>query len=201
MTEIDSPTSPFLLRRLAALTYDILLVLPLIMACVALVMGIRTLLGLGPADDGTVQLDANLVRLLALLTTMAFFCWFWLKNGQTLGMQAWRIKLVTMTGDCARPAPGPGAQPGRRPIGGLPRAGIPVVPGGSQWLLLARLPVGNQTAVAARQEQGESEEVARFRNRARLTSTQSPGPLAVLYSVCRPIVIHYAARQRTGNPT
>ena len=103
MTDDDTTTSPFLLRRLAALTYDILLVLPLIMACVALVMGIRTLLGLGPADDGTVQLDANLVRLLALLTSMAFFCWFWLKNGQTLGMQAWRIKLVTMTGD--RPGP------------------------------------------------------------------------------------------------
>ena len=98
MTEDSTLPSPFLLRRLAALTYDILLVLPLIMACVALVMGARTLLGLGPADDGTVQLDANLVRLVALLTAMAFFCWFWLKNGQTLGMQAWRIKLVTFAG-------------------------------------------------------------------------------------------------------
>jgi uncharacterized RDD family membrane protein YckC len=98
MTDDNTLPSPFLLRRLAALTYDILLVLPLIMACVALVMGIRSLLGLGPADDGTVRLDANLVRLLALLTTLAFFCWFWLKNGQTLGMQAWRIKLVTLKG-------------------------------------------------------------------------------------------------------
>jgi len=98
MTDDNALPSPFLLRRLAALTYDIFLVLPLIMTSVALVMGIRTLLGLGPADDGTVQLDANLVRLLALLTAMAFFCWFWLKNGQTLGMQAWRIKLVTFEG-------------------------------------------------------------------------------------------------------
>jgi uncharacterized RDD family membrane protein YckC len=73
-------------------------VLPLVMACVALVMGVRTLLGLGPADDGTVQLDANLVRLVALFTTMLFFSWFWLKNGQTLGMQAWRIKLVGFDG-------------------------------------------------------------------------------------------------------
>ena len=104
MTDDGTLPSPLLPRRLAALTYDILLVLPLIMTCVALVMGVRTLLGLGPADDGTVQLDANLVRLLALLTAMAFFCWFWLKNGQTLGMQAWRIKLVTLTGA----APGPG---------------------------------------------------------------------------------------------
>ena len=91
--------SPFLLRRLAALLYDLLLVLPLIMACVALVMGLRTLLGLGAAEDGTVQLNAYLVRTVAALTTMAFFGWFWLKNGQTLGMQAWRIKLVDFSGE------------------------------------------------------------------------------------------------------
>lgn len=68
------------------------------MACVALLMGVRTLLGLGAAVDGTVQLNPNLVRLVALLTAMAFFSWFWLKSGQTLGMQAWRIKLVGFDG-------------------------------------------------------------------------------------------------------
>ena len=68
------------------------------MVCVALVMGVRTLMGLGPADDGTVQLDANFVRLVALFTAMLFFGWFWLKNGQTLGMQAWRLKLVGFDG-------------------------------------------------------------------------------------------------------
>ena len=74
------------------------------MISVTLVMGIRSWLGFGPADDGTVQLDANLVRLVALLTAMAFFGWFWLKNGQTLGMQAWRIKLVGF--DDAQPTAG-----------------------------------------------------------------------------------------------
>ncbi len=74
------------------------------MVCVIIVMGVRTLLGLGPADDGTVQLDANLVRLVALFTAMVFFGWFWLKNGQTLGMQAWRIKLVDFDG--AQPTAG-----------------------------------------------------------------------------------------------
>ncbi len=78
--------------------YDTLLVLPLIMICVALVMGVRSLLGLGPADDGTVQLNANLVQFIAVLTAVLFFGWFWLKNGQTLGMQAWRIKLVGFDG-------------------------------------------------------------------------------------------------------
>lgn len=98
MTDDKPLPYPALPRRLAALVYDILLVLPLIMTCVALVMGVRSLLGLGPADDGTVQLDANLVRVLGFLTTAVFFSGFWLKSGQTLGMQAWRIKLEAFDG-------------------------------------------------------------------------------------------------------
>ena len=29
---------------------------------------------------------------------VSFFSWFWIKNGQTLGMQAWRIKLISTDG-------------------------------------------------------------------------------------------------------
>lgn len=90
--------SPFLLRRLAAMIYDTLLVLPVIMASVALFMGVRTLLGLGPAADGTVQLNPIIVQLIALASATAFFSAFWLNKGQTLGMQAWRIKLVNFSG-------------------------------------------------------------------------------------------------------
>ena len=97
MTDLEPPR-PFLLRRLAAMIYDILLVLPLIMVSVALAMGLRSLLGLGPSAEGIVRLNAHLVQLIAALTVMAFFSWFWLKNGQTLGMQAWRIKLVSFDG-------------------------------------------------------------------------------------------------------
>ena len=97
MTEQLPP--PFLLRRLAAMIYDTLLVLPIIMASVAVFMGVRTLLVGSPAADTVVQLDANLVRLVALSTLIGFFCWFWIKNGQTLGMQAWRIKLVDFKGE------------------------------------------------------------------------------------------------------
>jgi uncharacterized RDD family membrane protein YckC len=98
MTESFVKRSPSLLRRLAAMLYDTFLVLPLIMVAVALFMGLRALLGIGPDADGTVQLNAHLVQLIALLTVVAFFSWFWLKNSQTLGMQAWRIKLVQTTG-------------------------------------------------------------------------------------------------------
>ena len=36
-------------------------------------------------------------QLYLLVISIGFFCLFWRKNGQTLGMQAWRIKLE----DCA----------------------------------------------------------------------------------------------------
>ena len=89
---------PFLLRRLAAIVYDTLLVLPLIMVSVAVFLGLHSLLIGAPEADDVVQLDAGLVRLVALLTVMGFYSAFWLKSGQTLGMQAWRIKLVTHAG-------------------------------------------------------------------------------------------------------
>lgn len=104
MNDRTVSTSPFLLRRLAAMIYDTLLVLPLIMASVAVFMGVRTLIVGSPGEGEVVQLDAILVRLVALVTVIGFFCWFWSKNGQTLGMQAWRIKLVDFSGQ----QPGPG---------------------------------------------------------------------------------------------
>ena len=99
MNDSTAQSSPFLLRRLAAMVYDTCLVLPLIMASVALFMGARTLLWGPAADDTAAQLDANMVRLVALVCTTGFFCAFWVKSGQTLGMQAWRIKLVNFSGE------------------------------------------------------------------------------------------------------
>ena len=96
----DGPTQkpPFLLRRLASMVYDTLLVLPLIMAGVALFMGARTFIWGSAAGAGGTPLDANIVQLVALVCTTGFFCAFWSKSGQTLGMQAWRLKLVTFSG-------------------------------------------------------------------------------------------------------
>jgi uncharacterized RDD family membrane protein YckC len=99
MTETTQTEHPSLLRRLAAIVYDTFLVLPLVMVAVAIGLGLRTALGLEPYDDSRVSiLDANLVRLIELTAVVAFFCYFWLKNGQTLSMQAWRIKLVNSAG-------------------------------------------------------------------------------------------------------
>lgn len=86
---------PGLLRRLAAMVYDTLLVLPLIMVTVAIALGLRSVLG-GAADA---ILPPVIVQALAIVCCIGFFAVFWLKSGQTLGMQAWRIKLVPMPGN------------------------------------------------------------------------------------------------------
>ena len=96
----DKLPSPALPRRLAALLYDVLLVLPLIMFSAFLLMGLRSLFtGEGAGELGSPALHPTLVQLVAWLTACAFFCSFWGVGGQTLGMQAWRIKLVTTTGE------------------------------------------------------------------------------------------------------
>jgi len=87
--------APGLARRLAAMVYDTLLVVPLIMVSVALAMGLRRLLG--PVADEILPPWA--VQSIAIFCCIGFFGVFWLKSGQTLGMQAWRIRLVPSPGN------------------------------------------------------------------------------------------------------
>ena len=70
--------------------YDSLLVIPLIMAGTALVLGLGQLL----AMDRESLAPAWAVQAVAVLSCAGFFIIFWMKSGQTLGMQAGRIKLV-----------------------------------------------------------------------------------------------------------
>jgi uncharacterized RDD family membrane protein YckC len=86
--------SPSLLRRLAAMLYDGLLVV----ALVAVVNAIALAATVRLTSGGQEVLPPHLVQLLTLVSIVGFFCLFWLKNGQTLGMQAWRIKLVDFQG-------------------------------------------------------------------------------------------------------
>ncbi len=96
---MTTPASPALPRRLMALLYDLLLVLPLIMLAVFVCMGVSNLVtGETAGDLGDSLLPATLVQAVAWITGAAFFWSFWLKGGQTLGMQAWRIRLVDVGG-------------------------------------------------------------------------------------------------------
>ncbi len=90
---------PGLPRRLMALLYDTFLVLPVIMFGVALGMGLHgALTRLLGGTTGGEPLGAWAVRGIAVLVIAGFFTAFWRKSGQTLGMQAWRIKLVPLPG-------------------------------------------------------------------------------------------------------
>lgn len=90
MKHLEQPASPSLPRRLTAILYDVLLVVALVAVVNGLALG-----ALVQLTNGKQQvLNENLVQLLTLLSVFGFYSIFWLKSGQTLGMQAWRIKLV-----------------------------------------------------------------------------------------------------------
>jgi uncharacterized RDD family membrane protein YckC len=97
MNNDDTNLRPMLPKRLAALIYDIFLVLPIVMASVALSMGARILIyGQVEGDINQVELNPHLVQFIIVVVVIGFFSWFWVRTGQTLGMQAWRIKLVSL---------------------------------------------------------------------------------------------------------
>ena len=74
---------PFL--RIIASVYDFFLLL-----------GVWFLVGsLALWLNGGEILNPVLGSLLVFLSGWAFYAFFWMKNGQTLGMQAWKIKLVS----------------------------------------------------------------------------------------------------------
>ena len=86
---------PSLLRRLTAIVYDSLLVV----ALVAVVNGIG-LAAVVQLSGGEREVLAPLeVQALTMASIVGFFTLFWRKTGQTLGMQAWRIKLVNTDGN------------------------------------------------------------------------------------------------------
>jgi len=79
-----------LLRRLGAMIYDTLLLAAVLM------LGTGLLLPLTGGE--AIRADAHPVlewvyRALLVALTVGFFGLFWTRNGQTLGMAAWRIKV------------------------------------------------------------------------------------------------------------
>jgi uncharacterized RDD family membrane protein YckC len=89
--------TPGLVRRLAAILYDTLLLAALLVVAsavvtipVGLIFGQATAEGLG---------DNPLFMLWLALVPLLFFTWFWRRGGQTIGMRAWRLQLVSSDGE------------------------------------------------------------------------------------------------------
>lgn len=85
----DATARPSLLRRLAALVYDTLLLAAFWMAATGLWVAAR---------GDAVPAGHPLFRLYLLAVTFAFLGGFWVHAGRTLGMQAWRLRLVAADG-------------------------------------------------------------------------------------------------------
>ena len=82
-----------LLRRVAAICYDLLLVLAILMTLAFAVIMLRAGNAIG---SGSVWF-----QLLLLATWCMYFCWSWTHGGQTIGMRAWRLRLQTRAGTAA----------------------------------------------------------------------------------------------------
>ncbi|MGI9234489.1 MAG: RDD family protein [Woeseiaceae bacterium] len=80
-----------LLRRLAAMLYDALLVIALLFLATVPFIVTR---GGEPVEAG----ENFLYRLVLTGVVFAFFVGFWSRSGRTLGMQSWGLQLETMDG-------------------------------------------------------------------------------------------------------
>lgn len=102
MTTSSQREYPSLARRLTAMLYDGLLVIALVAVANALALGITHQLSGGNIDT----LPPLAVRIVTVVSVFGFFCVFWVKEGQTLGMQAWRIKLIPAVAESGTEEPG-----------------------------------------------------------------------------------------------
>jgi len=84
-----------LLRRLAAILYDSLLISALWFGVATVFLSLSG--GRLSAPDRPLWLLYTF-RATLLLVTFLFFGWFWTRGGQTLGMRAWRLKVVAGPG-------------------------------------------------------------------------------------------------------
>lgn len=78
-----------LFRRLAAFCYDLLLLVGLLASFTLLTVLVR---------GGAIAPGSLWFQLALLAIVVVFFCGFWVRGGQTLGMRAWRIRVVSEDG-------------------------------------------------------------------------------------------------------
>lgn len=80
-------TAPGFLRRLAAISYDFMLLLAVWFLATVIVL---------PINHGeAITVYQSIYRLYLLIVSFVFYGWFWTHGGQTLGMRAWKIKLIS----------------------------------------------------------------------------------------------------------
>lgn len=81
-----------LMRRLAAMLYDALLVAALFFLATIPFIAVR---GGEPVEVG----DNAAYRVTLIIVVYVFFVGFWTRSGRTLGMQSWGLQLETANGE------------------------------------------------------------------------------------------------------
>ena len=84
-----------LIRRLAALIYDLLLVVALAFVATFAMLPLSHGEAILPSTQGAIGYAYHAVLLLIVFT---YFGWSWTRSGQTLGLKAWRSRLETIEG-------------------------------------------------------------------------------------------------------
>lgn len=80
-------------RRLAAMGYDIFLLTGLSFAFGICALMLRSAIFSSPQSE--LEQPGIIFQLSWLILLVGFYLYFWRKGGQTLGMRAWQLKLVT----------------------------------------------------------------------------------------------------------
>lgn len=79
---------PGFFRRMAAIVYDAFLLAAVLFAATAAIL---------PFNAGVAFTSRQFVYPVYLIgVSFLFFAWFWTHGGQTLGMRAWKIKILTL---------------------------------------------------------------------------------------------------------
>lgn len=82
---------PTIFKRLLAALYDSFLILATTFIATALTL---------PFTKGNVSASNNIYMSIYLLVVIYIFCgWFWTHGGQTLGMRAWKQRLIGVDGN------------------------------------------------------------------------------------------------------
>ena len=86
-------------KRLLSTLYDLLILGAVSLLYGALVTSVSTLAFGNTATDFKPNATGVFVQVGWVLTITGFYCFFWLRVGQTVAMKAWRLKLISLSGN------------------------------------------------------------------------------------------------------
>ena len=99
VTHRPTAVHPSLLRRLASLGYEGLLVAAILVAGGLAFSGAAAMLGaLGTTAGAATGLERALLQTFLVALLAAYFVRSWIRGGQTLAMKAWKLRLVRTDG-------------------------------------------------------------------------------------------------------